>query len=189
MPSLPSILAQESDNFSRIIFFVIFAVIWGISALASMLNKKQEEARRRRLREEIERTQGRSPDVPSRPAPPPVRMDRSVPQPARVNRPVPQPVRKQRPAPIPVKRKAVKVPAPPPRTEVAAIASSLLQASAASIAKTEIQSPPSRPSLSRPSATAPALAQWLRPETLRTQFILTEILQPPLALREEKVEL
>ena len=32
-------------------------------------------------------------------------------------------------------------------------------------------------------ATAPAIHQWMRPETLRGQFILTEILKPPLALR------
>ena len=28
-----------------------------------------------------------------------------------------------------------------------------------------------------------AFAKWLRPETLRQQFILTEVLQPPRALR------
>jgi hypothetical protein len=32
---------------------------------------------------------------------------------------------------------------------------------------------------------APALHTWLRPGTLRQQFILTEIFQPPLALRSE----
>ena len=30
------------------------------------------------------------------------------------------------------------------------------------------------------------LRRWLRPQTLRTQFIVTEIFQPPLALREER---
>jgi len=35
-------------------------------------------------------------------------------------------------------------------------------------------------------ADAAALSRWLTPRTLRSQFILTEILQPPLALREEK---
>jgi len=37
------------------------------------------------------------------------------------------------------------------------------------------------------SATAPAVAQWMRPETLRSQFILTEVLKPPLALRPPRV--
>jgi hypothetical protein len=34
-----------------------------------------------------------------------------------------------------------------------------------------------------PRVTSKALAAWLRPPTLRDQFILTEIFQPPLALR------
>ena len=37
-----------------------------------------------------------------------------------------------------------------------------------------------------PATNATSLARWLRPETLRHQFILTEILQPPLALREPR---
>jgi hypothetical protein len=54
--------------------------------------------------------------------------------------------------------------------------------------------PPAAPPSPRPAAAAPprpsaavdaaALRRWLRPQTLRTQFILTEILQPPPALRE-----
>ena len=34
------------------------------------------------------------------------------------------------------------------------------------------------------SANAAALSRWLTPRTMRSQFILTEVLQPPLALRE-----
>jgi hypothetical protein len=41
---------------------------------------------------------------------------------------------------------------------------------------------PKRPKV---SANASAVAKWLRPDTLRQQFILTEILQPPLALRDQ----
>ena len=36
----------------------------------------------------------------------------------------------------------------------------------------------------KPAVDAQALASWLRPATLQKQFILTEILQPPLALRD-----
>ncbi|MEO6434984.1 MAG: hypothetical protein ABIP55_04390, partial [Tepidisphaeraceae bacterium] len=45
------------------------------------------------------------------------------------------------------------------------------------------------PSSARPVAQgvgAPAIARWLVPGTLRKQFILTEVLQAPLALREER---
>jgi hypothetical protein len=36
------------------------------------------------------------------------------------------------------------------------------------------------------SAGAESVHRWFRPQTLRSQFILTEILQPPLALREPR---
>lgn len=45
---------------------------------------------------------------------------------------------------------------------------------------------PARPQVAKPmlpQLNARSLALWLRPQTLRTQFILTEIIQPPLALR------
>ena len=42
--------------------------------------------------------------------------------------------------------------------------------------------PPARP-VSRSKVTAGAIAQWARPKTLRSQFILTEILKPPLSIR------
>jgi len=34
-------------------------------------------------------------------------------------------------------------------------------------------------------ASAPAIARWLKPHTLRQQFILTEVFQPPLAMRPQ----
>jgi hypothetical protein len=37
------------------------------------------------------------------------------------------------------------------------------------------------------TATAPSIARWLKPATLRQQFILTEVFQPPLAMREERL--
>ena len=49
------------------------------------------------------------------------------------------------------------------------------------------QAQPVSSALSKPlvSANSLALQKWLRPETLRQQFILTEIFQKPLALREQ----
>jgi hypothetical protein len=37
----------------------------------------------------------------------------------------------------------------------------------------------------KPSANAATLKRWMNPSTLRQQFMLTEIFQPPLALREQ----
>ena len=36
-------------------------------------------------------------------------------------------------------------------------------------------------------ADAPTIRRWLKPQTLRAQFVLTEIFQPALALRPERV--
>ena len=44
----------------------------------------------------------------------------------------------------------------------------------------EISSPSRKPV----SAQANQIARWFKPDTLRQQYILTELLQPPLALRE-----
>jgi hypothetical protein len=47
--------------------------------------------------------------------------------------------------------------------------------------------PPATPArAAAPPANAVALHRWLSAGTLRSQFILTEILQPPLALREPR---
>ena len=70
------------------------------------------------------------------------------------------------------------VPPPPPRPAVAQPPPSARPASPA---------PAPRRGARLPAATAPAVAQWMRPETLRSQFILTEILKPPLALRPPRV--
>jgi hypothetical protein len=54
---------------------------------------------------------------------------------------------------------------------------------AAQVAPAKTAKPAAAPAV-KPSATAATLRRWMTPETLRQQFILTEILQPPLALRE-----
>lgn len=37
-----------------------------------------------------------------------------------------------------------------------------------------------------PTVAAPTIRRWLTPATLRQQFILTELFQPPLSMREEQ---
>jgi len=60
------------------------------------------------------------------------------------------------------------------------------RASKADIAASEIRSHDPAAGKQGPMADAAAIAHWLRPATLHGQFILTEILQPPLAMREER---
>jgi hypothetical protein len=53
-------------------------------------------------------------------------------------------------------------------------------------APAQVAAAAARPAATSSSANAAALSRWLTPKTLRSQFILTEILQPPLALREPR---
>ncbi|MGB7158777.1 MAG: hypothetical protein WBD40_11960, partial [Tepidisphaeraceae bacterium] len=51
-----SILADSDVDLPKIIFGVIFFLIWVLSAVVSWVNKKQQEAKRQRAREEMERS-------------------------------------------------------------------------------------------------------------------------------------
>jgi hypothetical protein len=48
----------------------------------------------------------------------------------------------------------------------------------------QVAPPAPRPQVSHVAVDATVLRRWLTPGTLRTQFILTEVFQPPLALRK-----
>jgi hypothetical protein len=50
----------------------------------------------------------------------------------------------------------------------------------------EVQTAPMSRPVQRPKVTAGAIAQWARPRTLKSQFILTEILKPPLSMRGQE---
>ena len=43
-----------------------------------------------------------------------------------------------------------------------------------------------RKAAARTAASAKSIAQWARPGTLRSQFILTEVLKPPMSVREAR---
>jgi hypothetical protein len=153
----------------------------------SMLAKKKEQERRERVRRELEL--GRSMPPMRQPMPgqapmrPPPRVQQQAP-------PRPPPQRQQVPprqAPPrvqpqqPKKRFPAKAPSmrrkPQPVQEEAATV--LIEAEAVN----RITSPPQRRTA---SPVAAALHGWLKPSTLRKQFILTEVLQPPVAMREDR---
>jgi len=95
-------------------------------------------------------------------------------QPGRTPRPIPPPpltgtVQPQRPQP-PVQPQSVTPPA---------IVTKLAPTSAAVVQSRGKSQTPALPRMS-----AASLARWMTPTTLNQQFLLTEILQPPLALRE-----
>jgi hypothetical protein len=70
-------------------------------------------------------------------------------------------------------------PAAPPMPEEVTLFSQSQQS-----ARPAVQPMAARP-VARPAIAAPAIKRWATPATLRQQFILTEIFQPPLALREQ----
>jgi hypothetical protein len=57
------------------------------------------------------------------------------------------------------------------------------QSAPLSTAAPAFASPSARPATTQVDASA--IARWAKPATLRQQFILTEVFQPPIALREQ----
>lgn len=158
MNSLPSILAAEDyAGLIKGVLFVIVLIIWGVSAMVSTIKKAQTQARQRQARLPI------PPRVPTqlRAAPPALRPT-VAPQRPMILPPLPALIRPQPPARPTARR-------PPPNS--AAPARLLATASAAP------------PKAAPPPA---AITGFLRPTTVRAQFILAEVLQPPLALRTKR---
>jgi hypothetical protein len=179
-------LLGDNDGLGGAIVVIIMIVGWAINAM-SKLQKNQ------RVRAQHTEQQMRNASLPAPPPPPrqPEQMDaqemlrraramasrqpaRAPVKTARPNVQVPrsnmQAARQRMPA------AAVRRPAPPPPV----IAQEIPQPVIASVKPVV-----TRPVVSPVSATAPVIRKWLRPGTLRSQFILTEIFQKPLALREE----
>jgi hypothetical protein len=188
MTPLAAILADTESNVIRVLFVVVFLVIWAVSALMSMLAKKKEQERRERVRREIELGRSMPPMQQQMPGQrPPMRPPPQMPRQQQAPRPQQQ---APRPAPAraqqqpPKKRFPVKTPVTR-RTPTPAVTQEYRPAEiAAQVERAPIiTAPPVRRTI---APTAAALSAWLRPSTLRQQFILTEVLQPPLAMREDR---
>lgn len=202
MPLPPPILADALGLILGFIFLLLFAL-----AGVSSLQRKQEAAHRERIRRELEH-RGASPPAPRREAAsdwpilreitrPPMRPTRPH-QPAgpkhapvgkRQGAAKPSRVRGSTSQPPPrlkqskARRGSAPPPVPPaPSQVVAQLAHPPSQHSTREI--TDVHQSAHAPSPT--TATAPALARWLTPATMRSQFILTEILQKPIALREDQ---
>ena len=197
----PILARGDEDSFVKILFGVVFVAIWVISAVVSAMTKQKEQARQ----QEAERAAGRDEfaeglglartgapsEVEARPVPPPppppLLREIAYRPPAEPAPPVQAPSKSARRR----KKGGPRVPPPPP-----AFATRVPQADAtlpplpstSALARGEIGSAGERGGAgsARGSVGAAAVARLLRPETLRTQFILTELLQPPLALREPR---
>jgi hypothetical protein len=177
------ILADKDDSGTKLIFFLIVAAIWLISAAAGAIKKKQEELRREQLRSQLETSLPRLPP----PVPTPPLASSRVSQPTAVQQRRNALRQRTTQAKPQARRAAREVPkATFSSAEMSKSQGTQLETAPAlpqsrDLSATEIGS---REAVSRPSMSR-ALHDLLRPPTLRKQFILTEILQPPLALRED----
>jgi hypothetical protein len=163
--------AGNETDITRILIGAVFVLIWLAGQAMSVLAKRTEEARRRRLREQIGTPQQSTATVPHRP------VQRSAP-PAPVAKRIPQRLPKQT-------RTPAKAPPPLPSAKKGTVSTAAAIESIATVARrsTPIASPTSS-ERAPVSANATALRAWLQPKTLRQQFMLTEVFQPPLALRD-----
>ena len=148
MHSMQHILAESDSGAMKVIFGVIFVLIWFATSAMSALAKKKTPPQAPRKPPVI---------APRRPAPP---ARRSVPM---ISKPNPT---------------AAKVQPPP---IVAAPAAAFVPSSI-----TRLRTSGAGPTLAHAAPRADALRLLLRPQTLQQQFLLTEILQPPLSLRSER---
>ena len=207
MPHLPYI--AETDDVVKFMFGIIAVVIWVLATLASATKKQNEQ--KRQEREAMDRARqdaaGSSWSMPVPPVQPPAMSGPRVsPRPQRqrqpaVRRPLPPPL--VRGGAMPAPHRAVPLPPLPPggrqkkssrgrqpRPPAVPLAPpvepALGRAPLSPDAGTASAAPAGRGEAARPPVGAVAIARWLTPQTLRSQFILTEILQPPVALRDSR---
>ncbi|MGH7178789.1 MAG: hypothetical protein ACREJC_15530 [Tepidisphaeraceae bacterium] len=151
-------LLAENEG-TKFVFGLIVFVIWAISASISAMNKQREQQRRQNVREQL---------LHGVPTPATVVLTPGIAM------RIPNPPRKPKLA----KRGA----APGPRPPVAPLEPPVPHLKR-TLTETPTTAEQARPT---PSATAITVSRWLRPQTLRQQFILTEVFQPPLALRPDR---
>ena len=164
-PNLP-ILARDDDSMFKLVGAVVVLIVWGISAMVGAARKGQQQALRKKL---------------AQPAPPQTAAPRAA-----QSRPLPRPAAK-RPPPIPARAAAPTAVPLPPLSSLAAPPTVQPVAKAKSTRAAVTTQAPSRSAvLNAPVPSQVSLskiAALLQPKTVRAQFILAEVLQPPLALR------
>jgi hypothetical protein len=197
------------DDTGKIIGGIIFAIIWAISAMASSAKKKQEQARQRRMLED------RPPLQPPLSAPTASQSSGStMDEELRLRRLAAERHREQvrqqleraramagaqrsappRPVAIPSQVAPQRPPAAPqlrriiPKTRVAFVQPPVQPQQPVMPAPVTAPAPMQAPAARHaPSTSALLLHRWLNPRTLRSQYILTEIFQPPVGLREPRI--
>ena len=180
------ILAADSGD--PVVGFIVFGLViffWVVSAVSSA--KKNSDNQRRQLRQTRH-----SMSQPQQPAPMPVSapprrasvrlapaIARRVPPPVITRSPFSKKITTAQRAALAKKAAAqISRPAPPPiPTKPPALPAAQQKTPSAAPTITSLERKPN-------TISASAIRGWLKPTTLQQQFILTELFQPPLALRD-----
>lgn len=170
MAPIDSILASDNETLIKFVGAIVVLIIWGISSMVSAMGKTRQNALKKQQQNRI-----------AMPAVPKLIPSRQMTAP-------------RGPVALPPLAARMAAPLPPLRT----LASQQRQARPA-VAKTAPRpkdstprsapapaSPPMQPSPTKAQVVPAAITNLLRPTTVRAQFILAEVLQPPLALRTRK---
>jgi hypothetical protein len=180
MHSLAIHLLSARDESGKLIVGAIVFVIWLIGSIISSIKKGADARKVQQEKQRMAATRAamRVPTVPQAQS---RRQQPTMPQQPRV--PVSRKVAKRRPPPIPKKAP----PAPPRQREPEPIMMQVVDSVRDDRARTAAATARPATSSARPTtATAAALNRWLNPTTMRQQFILTELLQPPITMREDR---
>jgi hypothetical protein len=161
-------LLADSDNPGKPIFIAIVVAIWIIGSIVSSIRKaadakriQNEKAGLRATRQAMRLPAMRLPAVAQ-----------SHPKWQPPKAPIFKKAAKRLPPPLPKKAPAPREPEP------------IMMQVVESGPSPQPQQAPARAVPAR-TASAVSLHRWLTPKTLRQQFILTEVLLPPVALREQ----
>jgi hypothetical protein len=172
----PILAASEIELVIGIIVFVI----WVLGALASKLKGGPQQQQQPGQPSPLERMQQEIAEhiriAHGHSAPPPPLPQQPMPREASRQWPVQQPTQQQQHQQRQAKQRQQKKPKPP-RPVFADVPPPPLPKSSPIVA---VPLPP------KPAIAAPQIRRWLTPATLRQQFILTELFQPPMSMREDR---
>lgn len=170
MPSIHSILASDDETLIKFVGAILVLIIWGISSLISAMGKSRQKALKQQQQNRIAMTAAPKPTPPRQMIPPriPAALPPLAPRMAAPLPPLATLAAQQRQARPAIAKAATRPKASTPRPAPAPA------------------SPPMQPSRVKAQVAPAAITNLLRPKTVRAQFILAEVLQPPLALRTRK---
>ena len=173
---IASAILGSGDPWIGLAIIVIWLIVWAVKAVGSLAGGKKSPA----------------PPAPQRPVGYPSFRATSVQRvPQRYAAPPSRPTYPRPTAPQPAATRSKlpplsqmhRRPAPPPLPSRPSAA--LTKAARAQVVASSVEKP--RNEMPAKSTSPLALARWLAPSTLRSQFILAEALQPPLALRRPRI--